>query len=253
MKCILIIAGSDPSGGAGIQADIKTAYKLGYYPMTVISALTAQNSFKISDMMSIPKEFVLKQMSIILEDRIPDAVKIGMLFSADIIREVKEMLLRYKLSPIILDPLCRASTGAPLLEKGAENMLKELFPIVDIITPNRSEAEFFAGIKISTQKDLEKAAKMLYSMGTKVLITGYKKRDKIIDLIYDGKDFFYVEDNIIDARNSHGSGCVFSTSLSIFIADGKPLIEAAQLAHIFTKEAIKKGCAIGKGPGSVMP
>lgn len=255
MKCILVIAGSDSIGGAGIQADIKTAYKLGYHAVTVISALTAQNSLKVSDIMSVPDEFISKQINTILEDIRPDTVKIGMLFSIDAIEEVSEAILRYNLSPVVLDPILKASTGAWLLEKeNIEELKRLLFPLVYVITPNVSEAELLSGVKINNLRKAEDAARTLKEMGPNVIITGYYTKDNnMVDIVYDGKGFFYIKDLVIDARNSHGSGCVFSTSLSIFIAEGHSLIQAAELAHNFTKEAIKRGYTLGKGAGPVMP
>ncbi len=254
MRSILIIAGSDSCGGAGIQADIKAAYRLGYHPMTVISALTAQNSIGVFDIMPVPREFISKQMNVILDDIMPDAVKIGMLFSIDAIAAVADMLLMYDLSPVVLDPLIQASTGAALLERGGMDRIKEkLFPIVSLITPNRHEAELLLNIKIDTLRELEEAAKALYDMGTMVVITGYCERDKVIDLAYDGRNFFYIEDKAIDIRHGHGSGCVFSTSIAIYLAEGKPLQRAVQLAHEFTKQAIKRGYPLGRGSGPVFP
>lgn len=256
MKSILIIAGSDSSGGAGIQADIKTAYKLGYHPATVISALTAQNSVRVLDIMPIPKRFILNQIKAVLEDMVPDAVKIGMLFSLDAITAVVDMFSANKIYPIVLDPLIQASTGAALLEEGGiEKIKKVLFPTVNIITPNKYEAELLSNIKISNLKDLENAAMALHEEGAGlgVVITGYYKKDRIIDLIYDGRDLVYIEDSALDITHGHGSGCVFSTSMAIFLSEGNSFQKAAQLAHEFTKSAIKRGHPLGKGSGPVYP
>ena len=254
MKCILIIAGSDTSGGAGIQADIKTAYKLGYHAVTIISALTAQNSLKVSDIMPVSGEFILKQMNTVLEDIKPDAVKIGMLFSINAIKKVAETISKYNLSPVVLDPILKASTGAWLLEKGnMEELKNRLFPLVDVITPNIYEAELLSNVKIKNMNDIESAAKILNKMGSQVVITGYHIKDEVIDIGYNGKDFFYIKDKSIDAKNAHGSGCIYSTSLSIFIAEGYSLTKAARLAHDFTKDAIKKGYSLGKGSGPAVP
>ena len=252
MKCILIIAGSDSSGGAGIQADIKTAYKLGYHPATVISALTAQNSTGVRDIMPIPKEFIAKQINALLEDITPNAVKIGMLFSLDAIKLVAETISDF--SPIVLDPIIRASTGSLLLkEGGTEYMKQKLFPMVDLITPNRDEAEILSGVNIRNLDDMQNAAKILHALGTDVVITGYHEKDKVIDLAYDGKDFFFIEDEAIETRHGHGTGCVFSTSIAIFMAQGDSLQNAAQLAHKFTKEAINRAYPLGRGSGPVFP
>ncbi len=254
MKSILIIAGSDTFGGAGIQADIKTAYKLGYHPFTIISALTAQNSVSIKEIMPVTKDFISKQLDTVLEDVRPDSVKIGMLFSSDIINIIADKLLYYNLSPIVLDPLVRASVGKKLLSNDGVDILKNrLFPLADVITPNKYEAEFFLDLKINTLKDMEEAAKRLFDLGPNVVITGYITNDAIIDVVYNGKKFFYVKDKKINATNSHGSGCVFSTSLSIFLSEKTPLFQAVYFAHNFTKKAIQQGYPLGKGSGAVLP
>ncbi len=254
MKCIMIIAGSDSSGGAGVQADIKTAYKLGYHPATVISALTAQNSVGIQDIIPVPKEFISKQINAILEDMTPEAVKIGMLFSIDAIKLLADIFSVHGLSPIVLDPIIRASTGAFLLEEGGiEEMKRKLFPTVTLITPNKYEAEILSGININSLRDMEEAARILHDFGTEVVITGHYERDKVFDLAYDGMDSFFIEDEAIDTRHGHGSGCVFSTSIAIFLSQGIPLPSATRFAHKFTREAIKKAYSIGKGSGPVLP
>jgi len=256
MKCILVIAGSDSSGGAGIQADIKTAYRLKYHAMTIISALTAQNSLKVADIMPIPEEFISKQLHVVLEDILPDAVKIGMLFSTDAVKVVSDVLSKKKLSPVVLDPVIKASTGAMLLKQESILLIKNrLFPLVDVITPNVSEAESLSGVRIKNLQDVEKSALVLYKTGVKqVIITGFCSEDKIVDVGYDGKDFFYIEDKpLLSASHSHGSGCVYSTSLAIFLAEGYSLQHAASLAHKFTMNAIRKGYPLGKGSGPVCP
>ena len=255
MKCILVIAGSDSSGGAGIQADIKTAYKLKYHAMTVICALTAQNSLTVAEIMSVPEKFISKQLYVVLKDTLPDAVKIGMLFSADAIKAVSDALSRYKLSPVVLDPLLRASTGPYLLKQDALLLLKRLFCQVDVITPNVYEAEQLSGVEIKDLKDVEKAALVLHKIGAKrIIITGFRLQEKIVDVGYDGKNFFYIEDEaILSTPHSHGSGCIYSTSLAIFLAEGLSLQQAASSAHEFTKNAIKNGYPLGKGSGPVCP
>ncbi|RLB11217.1 MAG: bifunctional hydroxymethylpyrimidine kinase/phosphomethylpyrimidine kinase [Deltaproteobacteria bacterium] len=255
MKSILVIAGSDSCGGAGIQADIKAAYKLRYHAMTVISALTAQNTVKVADIMPVPEEFISKQLHVVLEDVMPDAVKIGMLFSTAAIKVVSDVLSKKKLFPVVLDPLLRASTGAMLLKQEGILCLKRLFPQVDVITPNIYEAGLLSGIEIKHIKDVEKAALVLHKTGAKkVIITGFCSKDKIIDVGYDGKDFFYIEDKpLLSALHSHGSGCVYSTSLAIFLAEGYSLKQAASLAHKFTMNAIRQGYPLGKGSGPVCP
>jgi len=254
MKCILIIAGSDSCGGAGIQADIKAAYKLRYHAATVISAITAQNSTSVVDIMPVDEDFIFKQLKAVLDDIVPDAVKIGMLFSAKAISVVLEFLKKYNLHPVVLDPIVKASTGASLLEEDGIDSLKRLFLAADVITPNSWEAAFFTDMNINSIDDMKRAAISLYKTGAKnIVITGFSKEKEIFDLIYDGKQFSYIKDIKASYLHTHGSGCVYSTSLSIFLAEGYPLKDAALLAHNFTKEAILKGYPMGKGSGPVFP
>ena len=255
MKCLLAIAGSDSCAGAGIQADIKTAYKLNYHAVTVISALTAQNSVDVLDIMAVPQDFIYKQLKAILDDIVPDATKIGMLFSSEAIEIVSEVLLKNRLPCIVLDPLVRSSTGKMLLdENGICKLKKRLFPVVDLITPNVYEAEILTETKIKNLKDMEKASIILYEAGAKnVIITGYHKRGKIIDMVFDGRDFFYIKDTLLPSQHNHGSGCVYSSSIAIYMSQGHPLKKAATFAHDFTKEAIMHGYPMGKGSGSVFP
>ena len=254
MKSILVIAGSDSISGAGIQADIKTAYKLNCHALSVITALTAQNSLEILDIMPISEGFFRKQIKAVLDDVTPDSVKIGMVFSKGIIRLLREILPAYDLHPIVLDPIIRSSTGYMLLEEGGVEELKRLFPISDVITPNASEAEELTKTRIRSLEDMERAASILHEAGAKnVVITGLKMRDRIFDLIHDGREIDVIEDEIITSKNSHGSGCICSTSLSIFLERGLSLKEAAQLSHQFTKDAIKRGYPLGRGSGPAFP
>jgi len=254
MKSILVIAGSDSISGAGIQADIKTAYKLNYHALAVITALTAQNSVEILDIMPVSENFFKKQIKAVLDDVIPDSVKIGMLFSKKIIRILCEILPIYDLHPIVLDPIIKSSTGYMLLEEGGIEELKKLFSISDVITPNVNEAEELTKTRIRSLKDMEKAVSILYETGAKnVVITGLKIKDRIFDLVYDGREIDVIEDEVIISKNSHGSGCVYSTSFSIFLEKGYSLREAARLSHHFTKDAIKRGYPLGRGSGPVFP
>lgn len=254
IKYVLTIAGSDSGGGAGIQADIKTITCLGFHSLTVITAVTAQNSMGISGVHEVPAEFIAMQIETVVKDILPDAVKIGMLSSGSVIETVAEAIKRFRLKNIVLDPVIRASTGQALVDASAVALFKEaLLPLVDVITPNLHEAEILAGAKVTSPEEMEDAARELKKMGPHVVITGGHLAGNCMDLLYDGKGFHQFHGERIVTENTHGTGCVFSSSLACFLAKGNNVLEATGLAHEFTRQAIKNGYACGRGSGAVSP
>lgn len=254
MKYVLSIGGSDSCGGAGIQADIKTITSLGSHALTAITAVTAQNSGGISGVHEVPAEFVAMQIETTVTDVLPDAVKIGMLSSATVIETVAGMIKKYRLKNIVVDPVMKASTGLNLIQASAITLLKEtLLPLADVITPNLHEAEVLAGAKVAGPEEMERAASELKKMGPHVVITGGHLAGNCMDLLYDGKGFRKFQGDRIVTENTHGTGCVFSSSLACFLARGRDIIESTRLAHEFTRRAIEHAYPCGRGAGAVSP
>jgi hydroxymethylpyrimidine/phosphomethylpyrimidine kinase len=254
MKYVLTIAGSDSCGGAGIQADIKTISALGVHSLTVITALTAQNSLGIDAVHEIPTRFISQQIETTLGDVFPDAAKIGMLSSGKAIRAVAKMIKRYEIPRVVVDPVLRASTGKSLLVPEAVSVLKEiLLPLSRVVTPNLDEAEILTGKRVRTLKEMEEAAKHLRSRGPEVVVTGGHLKGKCVDLLYDGRKVYHFSGPRINTEHLHGTGCVFSSALATFLALEDNVIKATGLAHDFTRRAIERSYPCGKGIGAVRP
>ncbi|MFH1350441.1 MAG: bifunctional hydroxymethylpyrimidine kinase/phosphomethylpyrimidine kinase [Pseudomonadota bacterium] len=254
MKYVLAIAGSDPSGGAGIQADIKTITSLGAHALTVITAVTAQNSIGITGIHKIPARFISKQIETIVDDLSPHSVKIGMLLTGEAVREVARMVKRYGIETLVVDPVIRASTGMPLLKLEAVPVLKRvLFPLARVVTPNLDEAEILTGKRVRSLQEMKEASKAIKGLGPDVVITGGHQKDRCVDLLYDGKDIHLFPGSRIATRDTHGSGCVFSSALATFLAMVGDIREATRLAHDFTRSAIRNAYPCGRGAGAVRP
>jgi hydroxymethylpyrimidine kinase/phosphomethylpyrimidine kinase len=254
MKCVLSIAGSDSGGGAGIQADIKTITSLGAHALTVITALTAQNSLGISAIHPVPPGFIARQIKAVVEDRPPDSVKVGMVFTAAAVRAVSRMIADYGLSPVVVDPVLRASTGRLLLETGAIRLLKEhLLPLATVVTPNLDEAELLTGKRVRTLKEMERAALEIFRMGPRVVIKGGHLERDSSDVFFDGEELTVFPGKKIASLSTHGTGCVFSSALATFLAFGRNLKDAVQSAHNTVREAIRGGYTVGRGTGAVAP
>jgi len=252
---VLTIAGSDSGGGAGIQADIKTIFALGAYPLTVITSLTAQNSVGVDGILKIPPDFVVAQMDSVFSDMSPHATKTGMLFNVSILKAVVRTVERYRLSLLVVDPVILSSTGKVLLESDAIAMMREqLLPLATVVTPNLHEAGVLSGKKMSNIKEMVAAAKRIKEFGPgNVIITGGHLKKECVDILYDGKEVYRFGGPRIESEHTHGSGCVFSAALATFLAMGNSVIKGAEMANNFTRKAISKGFTVGKGPGSVQP
>ncbi len=252
MKYILVIAGSDSFGGAGIQADIKTVTGLGAHALTALTAVTAQNSLGVTAIHEVPAHFIKKQLETVIDDIFPHAVKIGMLYSGAAVKEVVKFVKKYRPPHVVLDPVLSASTGKVLLKSEAMSLLKEiLMPLASVVTPNLYEAEILTGKKVTEVKEMAEAARMIKDIGPDVVVTGGHLKEKCVDLLYYGKDNYQFSGPKISAKHTHGSGCVFSTALATFLAKEKDIIEATKLAHDFTRHAIINGYPCGMGPGPV--
>ena len=244
---ILSIAGSDPSSGAGIQNDIKTLSSLGAYGLTIITVVTSQNTRKFSRVEQISGKMISSQIESVLSDFRVDAIKIGMVYSSDVIKTIYSKLKKTRI-PIVLDPVFESTTGGMLLQKEAFGDFKKLLvPLCHVITPNVSEAEKLAGMKIKNKNEARRAANKIQNLGAKnVIITGHLHGDSVEDLVLEGSKFYSFSAKKIPITN-HGSGCTFSASLAVFLAKGNSLRDAVKLAKEFTLSSIKNSQKLGKG------
>ena len=251
---ILIIAGSDSSGGAGIQADLKTVTSLGSYGMTAITAVTVQNTTGVKSVVSIDPKKIYEQIVFTSEDIKPDAIKIGMLHSTEVIKKVLKALKKIKVKKIILDPVMIAKGGARLIDEKAIKILKkELIKKVDLITPNIPEAEVLTEMKINTVEDMILAANRLIILGAKnVLIKGgHLNKKKLFDIFLSKKDFKIFESKKFITKNTHGTGCTLSSAITTFYSCGKSIKKSCELAIKYVNSAIKSNPKLGKGHGPI--
>jgi len=251
---ILIIAGSDSSGGAGIQADLKTVTSLGSYGMTAITAVTVQNTTGVKSVVSIDPKKIYEQIVFTSEDIKPDAIKIGMLHSTEVIKKVLKALEKIKVKKIILDPVMIAKGGARLIDEKAIKILKkELIKKVDLITPNIPEAEVLTEMKINTVEDMILAANKLIVLGAKnVLIKGgHLNKKKLFDIFLSKKDFKIFESKKFTTKNTHGTGCTLSSAITTFYSCGKSIKKSCELAIKYVNSAIKSNPKLGKGHGPI--
>lgn len=252
---VLIIAGSDSGGGAGIQGDIKTVTCLGGYAATAITALTAQNTLGVFGIHDVPEEFIAQQIKLVLDDIGADTIKTGMLNKETVIATVADIISSYPHINLILDPVMFAKGGAALLEPSALFLLKSrLIPLATIITPNIPEAEYLAEMPIKTTNDMKAAAQKILSLGCKAVLLkgGHLESENVTDLLLtaDGETMF--EQPRINSKNTHGTGCALASAVATGIAQKIPLKEAVNRARNYVLEAIKTAPDnIGKGHGAL--
>lgn len=253
MKTALTIAGSDSSGGAGIQADIKTMTVNGVYAMSVITALTAQNTTGVRSVMNVTPEFLEEQMDCVFTDLRPDAVKIGMLPSAELMRAVAGKLREYGAVRIVVDPVMVATSGSRLMEEDAVQVMKEeLFPLADVITPNLPEAEVLSGRTIVTEQEMEDAAAWIgQTCRTAVLLKGGHQRNDANDLLYRDGSLRWFRGKRIMNPNTHGTGCTLSSAIAANLAKGFSLEESVERAKEYLSGALADQLDLGKGSGPV--
>ncbi len=251
---ILIIAGSDSSGGAGIQADIKTVTALGSYAMTAITAVTSQNTTGVKSIISIDPKEILNQILYTSKDIRPKAIKIGMLHSSKVIKAVIKGLNSIRVSKVILDPVMVAKGGAKLIDDKAIKILKtRLIKKVSLITPNIPEAEILSKTKINNYKDMICAAKILLRFGAKnVLIKGGHLKSKYVqDIFVNKKEIKIFKNKKITTKNTHGTGCTLSSAIATYFSCGKTLKKSCELATIYVNNAIGSNLNYGKGHGPI--
>lgn len=251
MKKVLTIAGSDSSGGAGIQADLKAFSAQGTFGMSVITAVTAQNTQGVFAVQDITPEVIKKQIEAIFDDIQVDAVKIGMVSQIDTIKTIAEQLKMFKPQNVVIDPVMVSKSGYHLLNPEAkEALIKELLPLADLTTPNIPEAEVITGMTIDNYEDMEKAAAIIYSMGAKnVLMKGGHLQGDSTDILFDGKNYVYLETPRIVTKNTHGTGCTLSSAIAANLAKSQTIVEAVTAAKEYITTAIEHSLSIGKGVG----
>jgi hydroxymethylpyrimidine kinase/phosphomethylpyrimidine kinase len=249
---VLIIAGSDSSGGAGIQADIKTVTALGSYAMTAVTAVTAQNTRGLKKITPIPTKNVQKQITMVLDDIGANAVKIGMLHNTDVIKCVYRILKKYKLKNIVLDPVMVAKSGAKLIDYSSIRYLKKLLlPLSSLVTPNIPEAEILAGYSISNKKDMIRAAKKILNMGSDnvLLKGGHLKNKMIFDILATKKGIKIFSKRKIRTKNTHGTGCTLSSALATCLSQKKNIFKSCKISLKYVDRAIASAPCYGRGFG----
>ena len=247
----LTIAGSDSGGGAGIQADLKTFSAFGVFGMSAITAVTAQNSVGVSGVFNLPPEFVAKQIDAVLGDFGADAVKLGMLSTADIAAIVAARLRAHGAQRIVLDPVMIAKSGDTLLQPDARAALvRDVLPLAWVVTPNLHEASALAGVPVGSEADMEAAARRIHALGPRhVLVKGGHLKDSATDILFDGRSVTRFPGVRLDSTNTHGTGCTLSAAIAAGLANGKDLHAAVAEAKAYVTAAIRQGFQAGRGVG----
>ncbi|MBZ5621644.1 MAG: bifunctional hydroxymethylpyrimidine kinase/phosphomethylpyrimidine kinase [Acidobacteriia bacterium] len=248
----LTIAGSDPSGGAGIQADLKTFHQFGVYGEAVITLLTVQNSVGVLRVEVMPPDLVLEQIAAVLEDIPPDAAKTGALGSVEVVRAVARAAAGFT-CPLVVDPVMISKHGAPLLPEAATARIREeLLPRAALVTPNVPEAEALTGMRIRSLEHMRQAACRIRAMGARaVLIKGGHRESDATDILFDGSEWREFPADRIATRHTHGTGCTYSAAITASLASGLALFDAVALAKRFIHEAIRTNPGLGRGSGPV--
>ena len=252
---VLIIAGSDSGGGAGIQADLKTVSALGAFGMTAITALTSQNTTGVYGVLEIEPRFVVRQIEACVSDMGCDAVKTGMLANSAIVEAVAAAISGQRLRPLVVDPVMIAKSGAPLLKPDAIEALKtKMLPLATLITPNLHEAAALTGREIKTLEQMKEAARVIRELGPEnVVVKGGHLASIAADVLYDGREFTEFRAERIDTKNTHGTGCIFASAIAANFAHKKTVRESVTAAKDFITAAIRTSLAIGKGYGPANP
>lgn len=251
MKHVLTIAGSDTCGGAGIQADIKTFSAQGTYGMSVITAVTVQNTQGVFGCQDISPEIIRGQIDAIFSDIQVSAVKVGMVSQIETIHAIADKLEEHHAINIVVDPVMISKSGFDLMQPDAKDtLIRRLIPLAFVVTPNLPEAEVITGMKIDDLSSMEQAARKIYEMGAKnVLIKGGHLENDATDLLFDGKKVIPLHSHRIETKNTHGTGCTLSSAIAANLAKGKSVEEAVRIAKAFITVAIEHSLAIGKGVG----
>ena len=251
MKKVLTIAGSDCSGGAGIQADLKTFSAHGVFGMSVIVSVVAENTSRVIDIQDVTADMIAKQIDAIYEDIGTDAVKIGMLSQPACMMAVADKLREYKPKNVVIDPVMYAKNGCPLMNPNSiDTLISEIIPLADLLTPNIPEAEKIAQMSIQSTDDMKAAAAKIHALGARaVLVKGGHAVGDALDVLFDGRQYGTFSTERIPTKNTHGTGCTFSSAIASNLALGHSLNESVKRAKEYVTTAIKHSLAIGKGCG----
>lgn len=253
MKTALTIAGSDCSGGAGIQADLKTFSAHGVFGMSAVTAVVAENTCRVLSIQDIPPQIIQDQITAVMEDIGADAVKVGMLSGTETMEAVAESLRHYTPHHTVIDPVMVAKGGCHLMEQTAlDTLIRQIIPLAEVLTPNIPEAETIIGKPLTTKTQLEEACRKIHAMGAKYVLLkgGHLAEDRDAeDLLFDGAQFYTYTTQRIPTKNTHGTGCTFSSAIAANLALGKSVPEAVELAKQYVTTAIAHALPLGKGHG----
>jgi hydroxymethylpyrimidine/phosphomethylpyrimidine kinase len=249
----MTIAGSDSGGGAGIQADLKTFQALGVYGTSAIAAITAQNTVGVRAVHEIPAEIIAAQIDAVVDDIGVDAVKTGMLSSAEIIGTVAERIRHWRLDRLVVDPVMVAKSGDRLLREDAvQELVRELLPLALVLTPNLPEAEVLVSRSLETEDDIRQAARDIFALGPRaVVMKGGHRAGDATDLLFDGREFHTFSSERFVTANTHGTGCTFSAAIAAGLANGLTVVDAVAAAKHYVTEAIRHARPLGHGHGPV--
>ena len=249
----LTIAGSDSGGGAGIQADLKTFSAYRVFGLSVITAVTAQNSVGVQGVENLAPAFVARQLRSVLEDFGVDAAKCGMLSVAPIIEAVAGVLGEHPIDKFVVDPVMVAKSGNSLLQPDAvEALIHHILPVALVVTPNLPEAEVLSGMTVSNREDMEEAARRIGKLGARhVLVKGGHLKGDAVDILWNGREVMAFQAPRVESSNTHGTGCTLSAAIAAGLAKGRPLGEAVREAKAYVTKAIREGFALGRGVGQL--
>ena len=249
----LTIAGSDSGGGAGIQADLKTFSAYRVFGLSVITAVTAQNSVGVQGVENLAPAFVARQLRSVLEDFEVDAAKCGMLSTAPIIEAVAGALAEHPIDKLVVDPVMVAKSGDPLLQADAvEALRRRILPVALVVTPNLPEAEVLSGMTVTNREEMEEAARRIGKLGPRhVLVKGGHLKGDAVDILWNGREVTAFQVPRIESSNTHGTGCTLSAAIAAGLAKGRPLAEAVREAKAYVTRAIREGFALGRGVGQL--
>ena len=249
----LTIAGSDSGGGAGIQADLKTFSAYRVFGLSVITAVTAQNSVGVQGVENLAPAFVARQLRSVLEDFGVDAAKCGMLSVAPIIEAVAGVLAEHPIDKLVVDPVMVAKSGDSLLQPDAvEALIRNILPLALVVTPNLPEAEVLSGMTVSNREEMEEAARRIGKLGARhVLVKGGHLKGDAVDILWNGREVTAFQATRVESSNTHGTGCTFSAAIAAGLAKGRPLGEAVREAKAYVTKAIREGFALGRGVGQL--
>ena len=254
MRSVLSIAGSDSSGGAGIQADLKTFAALGVYGMAAITALTAQNTVAVTGVHEVPREFIAEQIDAVFADIVPDAVKTGMLGTAAAVRVVAEKAREHNFRNLVVDPVMVAKSGDRLLREDAVKAVREeLVPLATVVAPNLPEAEALVGFTVASIEEMHKAARAILELGTRYVVVkgGHLPGETVTDCLFDGDKFYDFSGPRIKTKNTHGTGCTFASAIASYLAQDFPIVDALGHARHYLTRALEEAYDTGRGHGSV--